>query len=294
MIVAITGATGFIGKEIINYATKHTDIQIIAISRKIPDDRDIDNCKWMETDYSINSLSNCLKGVDAIIHLAAIRGTQGKIMDYHQNENLLENILLAMNIVSTKHIILASSIAVYSNIEQIPWKEDYMLTPKTLYGITKASCEYLCQYYSKKFNIKYTILRIAQVLGLGESRKGMMNNFIDCAKKQRKLIVIGESIQKRQFIYVKDLAKIFCETVLQTEKNSAVFNVGMDLAYSNLEIATYINKIFKNKSGIEYQKELNENIESSCMCINKLKKQMGVVPLTMEEALTDIYNDLKE
>lgn len=58
------------------------------------------------TDYSVNSLSGILGNVDVIIHLAATRGTQGLISDYHVNEIITENILLVMNKLNIKHIVL--------------------------------------------------------------------------------------------------------------------------------------------------------------------------------------------
>ncbi|WP_373263625.1 NAD-dependent epimerase/dehydratase family protein [Hungatella hathewayi] len=165
----------------------------------------------MKTDYSKDILKAAFQGMDTVIHLAALRGTRSLISDYHENKNLMETILLSMAEVSVKQIVFASSIAVYSEIDRMPWAEELPLAPKILYAVTEVLCEYLCRYYGRKNNIAYSFLRVAQVLGLGEQRKGMMNLFIDAAFNYKQLNVIGKSVAERQFVFVEDLTRIFAQ-----------------------------------------------------------------------------------
>ena len=263
MRIAITGAGGFIGSKVLEKLADYDEIDILALSR-VQNDRTLYNkVRWVKTDYSVDSLNKVLKNVDVIIHLAATRGTQGLISDYHVNEIVTENILLAMNELNIKHLVFASSIAVYSDTTKIPWQEDISLSPKTLYGISKASCEYLCAFYTRKFKFRYTILRIAQVLGLEEKRKGMMNNFIEFAYQGKQLIVKGKSVAKRQFIYVDDLAETFVLCAIKQKEESIILNVGMQEAYTNLSIANTVNSVFENTNSIDYQEDIDENIDSS-------------------------------
>ena len=51
------------------------------------------------------------------------------------------------------------------------------------------------------------------MLGLGEQRKGMMIFFIDAAFNYKQLNVIGKSVAERQFVFVEDLARIFCTAI---------------------------------------------------------------------------------
>ena len=295
MKVAITGASGFIGTKVIEKLGLQSNIKIIALSRNV---KTIKNqpkkCIWIQTDYSIESLTKVLQGIDTIIHLAAIRGTQGNIADYYPNEKITENILISMNYAQVKHIIFASSISVYSNVKLIPWKEDIALSPKTLYGISKATSEYLCMYYSKKYAYTYTILRIAQVLGIEEKRKGMMNTFIEQASRKEKLTIRGMSIARRQYIYIEDLASIFSKSVLRNWITSEIINVGMRESFSNINIAKCINDVFQNDSGYNYLFNENENIESSCMDTDRLRFLLHIDPMSMRDSLYDIKKRLEK
>lgn len=292
MKIAITGADGFIGSKILSRLSMYPQYHVVALTRN-HDFKQSGPIEWHYTDYSVLSLSSILQGVDTIIHLAAKRGTEGTIADYHENELLTENILLTMGELRIKHIVFASSIAVYSDIQSIPWHEDVRLSPKTLYGISKASCEHLCMFYSKKFNYTYTIMRIAQVLGLEETHKGMMNNFIESAGHGRQLTVIGKSIAKRQFIYVDDLvtAMIICAT--QRRTRSEIMNIGMRHAYSNLMIAQIANHVFHNNTPINYQDGLIENIESSYMNVERLITNLQFVPRGMKESMLKLKEQLE-
>lgn len=286
MKIAVTGASGFIGREILKELKEREHVVIHALTRRKTEE-DETNLFWKETDYSTDSLTEAMKGCDAVIHLAAIRGTTGSIADYHENEILTERVLLAMKQAEVKRIVFASSIAVYSDTASIPWTDTQALTPKTLYGITKASCEYLCEYYCRLHNSHYTILRIAQVLGAGEKRKGMMNVFLDTAKAKGKIKVIGKSEAKRQYIYVKDLAKVFAEAALETNEQDAVYPVGMKDAFTNLEIARYVNAVLDNETPILYEDAFPETIEPSCMEVSKTEEHFHITFRNMEQALED-------
>lgn len=291
MKIAVTGASGFIGSEVLEVLKKKEAVQIVALTRG--EDHEDGVISWCSTDYSVDSLKRALVGTDAVIHLAATRGTTGNLSDYHGNECITENLLIAMGEMGVKKIVLASSIAVYSDTERIPWKEEQSVQPKTLYGITKASCEYLCHYYSKKYPFHYAAVRIAQVLGLGEKRKGMMNVFLETAAKKGTISVMGKSIAKRQYIYVKDLAEILCILALDLSRGSEIVNVGMDHAHSNLEIAQMINEVFENETEITYDDSFLEKIEASHMDTDYLLNEVGYHPLDMRQVLMDVRKDME-
>ena len=287
MKIAITGASGFIGSELLLlYKEHYSEHEIVSFSRS--EDGMRDGIEWRQTDYSVCSLKTVLADVDSIIHLAAVRGTTGVKTDYNVNEEMTENILLAMAETSCKNIILASTIAVYSDVDSIPWKESDALSPKTLYGISKAACEHLVIYYSKKFGYSYSIVRIAQVLGMGETRRGMMNVFIDSAAAGGEITVIGESKARRQYIYVHDLCEILMDSAVSTESHRLVINAGMPCAYTNLEIARICNKVYENKTPVKYDDSKPETIEPSYMDISVLIDVLGYKPLDMEEALLEM------
>ncbi|GAB6256324.1 SDR family oxidoreductase [Peribacillus sp. N1] len=246
--------------------------------------------EYLSTDYSNESLTKVLKNSEAVVHLASVRGANGSILDFHQNEIITENIYKSCVDLGINNIIFASSISVYSDITKMPWVEEQLPSPKTLYGISKIACEYIGDIYHKKdgLNIKY--LRIGHILGEGEQKGFMMNTFIDTAFEKRKLNVIGESLAKREFVYVKDVARAILLAILKPEVHG-VFNIGSGEAYSNLEIAEIVNECFDNKGNLIYNDLKAEGIESSIMDSSKARNELGYsAQFSLKEALIDIKN----
>ena len=63
----------------------------VVFSRRVVDNLEND-LEYRMTDYSKTDLIKNLFGIDAVVHLAAKRGSQGKIAEFHDNEILKHKI----------------------------------------------------------------------------------------------------------------------------------------------------------------------------------------------------------
>lgn len=286
MKIAVTGASGFIGEEVLEVLMGEPGTEVIALSRSKKDTLP-GGPVWRQTDYTPDSLAGVLGDVDAIIHLAAVRGTAGTLADYSINEVITENLLIAAGECGVNQFVFASSIAVYSDTSMMPWTEEMRLSPKTLYGITKAACEHLIQYYSRKYGFRYAIVRIAQVLGTGERRRVMTNVFMEQAAAGGQLRVMGRSVAKRQYIYSRDLAGILAD-LARKQTGPVIMNAGMEEAHTNLEIARMVNEAYGNDVPVDYDDSTEETIEPSIMSTDLYRQLMDRPVMTMQEALADI------
>lgn len=158
--IAITGASRFLGGYVIE-RLKADGYDLIGLSRS---DKDI-GIDTKTTDYSIESLKEVLNKVDGIVHLAASRGSSGKIEDFHQNEIITQNIYEAARELSIKYVVYASSISVYSNEDNLPWKESQFPEPVNMYGISKLASEAIGNIYSRKYDMYIKSLRFAHLFG---------------------------------------------------------------------------------------------------------------------------------
>ncbi|MDC7783889.1 NAD-dependent epimerase/dehydratase family protein [Priestia megaterium] len=288
MKVGITGGSGFLGKEVCSLLEKKEFIPIIIGRSPFPEKI---KYEYYTTDYSIESLNKSLQGLDAVVHLASLRGTDGSIGDFHQNETMTENLYKSCATLGINNIVYASSIAVYSDLMSIPWKEEQVPSPKTLYGISKMACEHIGNIYHKKYGLNIKSLRISQILGEGERKGFMMNTFIDNAFNKKTLHVIGKSLARREFVYVKDVANAILLALLSPNVHD-VFNVGSNKAYTNLEIAHIINECFDNEGNYIYSDSIDEGIESSLMDSSKAQSKLGYsAQYSLKEALYEIKNN---
>lgn len=287
MKIAITGATGFIGTHLIDQLVLEKGIEFIPLTRE-------SNSKFF-TDYSLESLSEWFKKVDVVVHLAAKRGGNGSLFDYQQNIFLSEKVAQACKKNNVEKLIYISSISVYSDQNKLPWSEEQKNEPKNYYGLSKLVSEDICRLNLKNSPTNLVVLRLAHVYGPNEKNNFMINLFMRKAFNKEIIDVNNVSDNKREFIYVKDVARAIitaCKTTIS--KKCIILNVGTDDVFNNQEVATIITSCFNGgKLNIDYfSKEISK--DHSYMKHKKIEDVYNFKPkYTMIQAMNDIYSTMK-
>ncbi|WP_339210616.1 NAD(P)-dependent oxidoreductase [Aeribacillus sp. FSL K6-8210] len=293
MRIAVTGGTGFLGKHVVEYIKKENNIPVV-ITRNIIDNSRNDY-EYRVSDYSKTDLIDKLFDVDAVVHLAAKRGSQGMISEFHDNEILTQNLYEACCELNITNIVYASSISVYSDEKLLPWTEEQPPAPKLMYGVSKLACEYIGNIYSEKKGLHVKNLRFAHLYGFNEKNNYMINLFMRQAFHHEQLVLHAKSVAKREFLYAKDAAKAVVCTLKQSTL-SGTFNVGSGEALTNYDVATQINTIFENEGNLLIEDPTaDEGISSSYMDSSKAKTILKFSPdYTFSEALAEIRTLMKE
>ena len=290
MKIVVTGASGFIGRSLLARLAQEENIEVLGLSRHdVTDPSLLGLCEWASTDYSEECMKSLLAGANLVIHLAGIKGTKTELSDYDVDMQMTENILSAMSSCGVSRIIYASSRLVYGNPETCPWTEETAPEPVLAYAKNKLRCESLCNEWTAAGCRQAVIVRIAQVLGVGEGTRNMINVFLETAQAGGELKVIGKSVARRQYIYTKDLAEVMCRLSVVNEMGCDIINAGMTQAYTNLEIARSINNAFHNNTPISYDDSQPETITQSIMDVNKMIQVTEYTPMNIDQALADMF-----
>ncbi|WP_010677046.1 NAD-dependent epimerase/dehydratase family protein [Bacillus timonensis] len=288
MIVAITGGTGFLGKYVVDCLKKENYNPVI-LSRNEIVNIEID-CEVRFTDYSKANLLENLSDIDAVVHLAAKRGSQGKISEFHDNELLTQNLYDACFELGITNIVYASTISVYSDESILPWTEKQIPAPELMYGVSKLTNENIGNIYSRKKEMCIKNLRFAHLYGFNEKNNYMINRFFRQAFHKEQLILNAKSVAKREFLYAKDAAKAVVYA-LKKSSISGTFNIGSGEALTNYEVAATINEVFENTNNLLVKDpNADEGIYSSVMDSNLAEKVLSFSPeYTFSEAVAEIY-----
>lgn len=120
----------------------------------------------------------------------------------------------------------------------MPAREDSVCNPSGFYSITKRCAEQLLISYCNTFSIKYRILRMSNVIGLGDKKVSKKKNALQYMISQ---LVAGEEVSLyegkilRDLIDVRDAAQAIYKII--TDGNlDEIYNVGNGVGYSFEEI----------------------------------------------------------
>jgi UDP-glucose 4-epimerase len=122
------------------------------------------------------------------------------------------------------------------------------------YSSTKRTCESLIENYREKFNINYTILRFGSIYGLRANYFNIIHNLIVQGLKGNKIKRDGDGMEIRNYINVKDAAKI-CVKILNKRYANKYFNI---VGKERVSVRKVINLIAKktNAKKIIYRKNI--------------------------------------
>jgi len=260
----IAGGAGFIGSHIADMliGMGHNVIIVDNLSTGKKDNIP-DEATFIELDIAkspIEILSSFFDDVTAVFHCAALPNVQFSIeqpLDSNKaNVDTTIKILESMRIKKIKKIIYSSSCSIYGDAIQIPTTENETIKPLSPYALQKYIGEEYCALYHRLYNIEYVALRYFNVYGERMTDIGayvsVLSHFLRAYKNNKPLNITNTGEQKRDFIYVKDIARANILAALKNTGGETILNLGSGNNYSINSIANWFNhNIVYGESRIE-------------------------------------------
>lgn len=188
----------------------------------------------------------------------------------------------------------ASSWFVYGNTD-LPASETSYCNPNGFYSITKRAAEQLLISYCQTFNLKYRILRFANVLGQGDPKTSVQKNavtfMISELKNNRPINLYDGGMVIRDFIYVKDLCRAV-KLVMEKGTVNEIFNIGNGQPCLIKDIIDQVKILGTNsKINLIETPEFHKTVQVKNMYMNTDKlKILGYVPsYTLQQIVEELY-----
>ena len=180
--------------------------------------------------------ADALKGVDAIVHLAAISNDPmgNRYEEITLDINYKSSVRLAQMAKSAgvSSFIFASSCSMYGAAEDSAKTEDSTLNPLTAYARSKVFTEKELEPLADK-NFTVTCLRFATACGMSDRLRLdlVLNDFVAGAVATGQINILSDGSPWRPLIHVKDMARAIEWAVIRNASNGGVFlavNTGSD------------------------------------------------------------------
>ena len=259
MKVLVTGGAGFIGSNIVKLLEQRGDQVIVFDNFSHANYKNLFGTKAEVIcgDILTEGIFKKIPKVDAVIHEAAITDTtlpdDTKMVQV--NFEGFKNIF-AYACKNKLKLVYASSAGVYGNANS-PMKESHKSCPHNIYGYSKWLCDrYLRQQSARKRPLRVVGLRYFNVYGPGETHKvksrsvSMIYQLYQQMKANQRPRVFEYGKQRRDFVYVKDVARITVAAL--GVKKDAILNVGTGEARSFNEIINILNNCLNKKLAPDY------------------------------------------
>ncbi len=290
----VTGGAGFIGSHVVDALVKRGHLVDVFDNLSSGSLSNIKGHLSNKAEFIRGDLRNyhavrkATKGVDAVIHLGACvgRSVETPRLDFETNAMGTLNVLKAGQEESVSRIVIASSVMVYSGIEnKHAVKENDPAIPIIPYGASKVAAEAFSIAFHQTWDVPTVVLRYFNVYGPRSNPRnpysGVVSNFLGRALKALPPMIYGNGRQARDFVFVDD---VVAATVSATEQKRAIgeiINVGSGKATSILRLANLVLNTcgLKGKKLVWEPPRPNEYYRLSAD-ITKAKELLGYNPKT--------------
>ena len=281
--ILISGSTGFIGSNLIDFFSKKYEVYAVIRSLKNKNlNKSINYLRYSDLDKFLKNNS-----INYLIHAAAKSpGSDTKIDDYIKSNIELTKFFINKSITyGIKNFIFLSSLSIYGESKKNFIDEKTEIVNPSDYGISKLICEKIIIQNSNKIN--FSIIRLPGVVGKGSVRNWLTNILADL-KSNKEINIYNPNHKFNNIIHVNDLCKFINNLIKLDDLKNDI------LCISTIERLTIkniiLNLIFltNSKSKINIKKK---KVKSFYIRNSKILKNYNFKPMTTKETLLRFVND---
>jgi len=272
--VLITGGSGFVGRNLIDFILRETEYEIVSMNRP-------KSGQYCENEGRIKHIHHDLRSpinnrasieigkVDYIIHLAASTHTQRSIID--PISFVLDNVVGTANLLEfarqqasdIKKLFYLSTAEVFGpSATGLIFKEDEAFRPSSPYAATKIGAQELCISYGNTYEVPVVIGHAMNAFGPHQSPQKFIPQTIQKILKGKRVIIhlnsAGAAPNRRNYLHVDDL----CDAILFLAHNGVSgekYNIAASEESDNLRLAQMIADLL----GKELDHELADREKNS-------------------------------
>lgn len=290
--ILVTGGAGLIGSTTIDLLLReHAPARIVVLDNLVrgslrnleraTSDRRVELIRGDVREMDI--VRGAMKGVDAVLHMAALRITACAAHPREAMEVMCDggfNVMEAAREAGVRRMVAASSASIYGLADVFPTPETHApYNDQTWYGATKTFIEGMLRAYRAMYGLEYVALRYFNVYGPRMDLHGryteVLIRWMERIARNEPPLIFGDGRQTMDFVHVEDIARANVLALLTANADEA-YNVGSGIETSLHELAGTLVRAMGADLEPEYGPERSVNpVSRRLACTEKAERLLG-------------------
>ncbi|WP_067824357.1 NAD-dependent epimerase/dehydratase family protein [Nocardia inohanensis] len=246
MRVLVTGAAGYLGRAVVTAlaAAGHQPIAMVRTGEPIPDAVETRTADLLDP----GPLASTLTGIDAVCHLAGLTRARESITDplpyFRVNTGGTITLLEAMRTAEVRHLVLASTCAIYGAPAHQPMTEHTPDAPPHPYAASKLAAEFAVTAQAHAGDLTATVLRLPNLAGGNDTDPTrLIPRTLTAAATGTPLQINGDGTTLRDYLHITDAAAAFPAALHRPGRPAARYNLGTGRGTSIMDVIAAAERI---------------------------------------------------
>ncbi|MDX9991991.1 MAG: NAD-dependent epimerase/dehydratase family protein [Anaerolineales bacterium] len=291
----VTGGSGFIGSTLVRALLEQGDFVRILDNFSTGKRENVAGLKVEIVEGDLRdslALEQAVAGIDIIFHEAAFVSVPQSMDDpltcFDINQRGTESLLEAARKAHVKRVVLASSAAVYGDLEQMPLEEHFPLRPLSPYAVSKRVNELYAELYTRSFGLDVAALRYFNVYGPRQRPDSMYAAAVPIFARRlldaKPITIYGDGGQTRDLVFVGDIVRANLVASQHPAAPGQVFNICTGDELRLIDLVETLMDFFPNAPAPEFAPARAGDIYRSLGSPAKAEKLLGFKAQTSLEA----------
>jgi UDP-glucose 4-epimerase len=290
--ILVTGGAGFVGATLVRrLVTSGYRVRVID-NLSTGDAAHLDgvDAELVRGDIrDADALEGAIKGLDAVIHLAAAGSVIGSIADPMANfeANVLGTfqVLDAARRAGVERTVQASTGGALIGDATPPVNEQSLPKPLSPYGASKLAGEGYAHAFAKAYGLRTVAVRFGNVYGPWCARKrGVINVYFESLHDGVPLIIYGDGTASRDYVHVSDIAQALQLALEKDVPGGTVVHAASGVETTLTELADLCRRAAgKPDHPIEYRPKRTGEVGRNFATFDLAKELLGYAPTVRRE-----------
>ena len=225
----------------------------------------------------------------------------------YENLQIQNNLIHGSYLANIKNLIFLGSSCIYPKNCKQPIKEEYLMSGKLektndAYAIAKIAGIYMCENYSKSYNLNYKSLMPPNMYGPGDNYNLQTSHFFSALikkintakiKNKKSIILWGTGNAKRELMFVEDFADALI-FFMNKKIKEPFLNIGTGKSYPIHWFAKFIMRKIGVKLKLKFDRSKPDGMPKKCLDISLAKKYGWRPRNNLDEGFEITYEDFQK